>query len=79
MINKILMLFVLLIVSCTTHRIKGPNYNQGQTHNADLGNRNRIVYAEDSRMKRAMQKSRARAVKSKKKNKKNKKHNKYIQ
>jgi hypothetical protein len=78
MINKILMLFVLLIVSCTTHRIKGPNYNQGRTHNADLGNRNRIVYAEDSRMKRAMQKSRARAVKSKKKNKQNKKHNKYI-
>lgn len=78
MINKILMLLVLLIVSCTTYRIKGPNYNQGRTHNADNANRSRVVNAEDLRMKQAMQRSRDRASRSKTKQKRVKKHNKYI-
>jgi|LauGreDrversion4_2_1035121.scaffolds.fasta_scaffold764398_2 hypothetical protein len=78
MINKILMLLVLLIVSCTTYRIKGPNYNQGRTHNADNANRSRIVNSEDLRMKQAMQRERDRASKNKIKRKRVKKHNKYI-
>ena len=48
------------MVSCGSV-IKGPNYNQGRTHNADVGNRQRIVNAEDHRMKSAMIKTRKRA------------------
>jgi hypothetical protein len=79
MINKILMLLVLLMVSCITPRIKGPNYNQGRTHNADASNRSRIVNSEDLRMKQAMQRSRDRASKTKRtKRKRVRKHNKFI-
>jgi hypothetical protein len=79
MINKILMLLVLLMVSCITPRIKGPNYNQGQTHNADASNRSRIVNSEDLRMKQAMQRSRDRASRTKRtKHKRVRKRNKFI-
>jgi hypothetical protein len=54
------LLFVLLLCSCAP-RITGPNYNQGKTHNADISNRERIVKAEDARMKKAMKKHRASA------------------
>jgi len=81
MINKILMLFVLLIVSCTTHRIKGPNYNQGRSHNADKHYRALVVMKEDHRSKKAMIRTRKRASRCVKNSKQNKKHNnnKYIQ
>jgi hypothetical protein len=79
MINKILMLLVLLMVSCITPRIKGPNYNQGRTHNADASNRSRIVNSEDLRMKQAMHRSRDRASRTKRtKHKRVRKHNKFI-
>jgi len=79
MLNKILMLLILLMVSCTMHRIKGPNYNQGRTHNADQANRIRIVNAEDRRMKKTIQKSRDKAARYKEtKRKKDKKQYKYI-
>lgn len=78
MINKILMLLVLLMVSCITPRIKGPNYNQGRTHNADASNRSRIVNSEDLRMKQAMQRSRDRSRHVKVKHKRVRKHNKFI-
>lgn len=67
------LLLVLLLCSCTP-RIIGPNYNQGRTHNSDLGNRERTVMAEDSRMKNTMIKHRQHArhglVKTKKVRKK---------
>lgn len=50
------------MVSCGSV-IKGPNYNQGRSHNADLGNRQRIVNEEDYRMKSTMTKTRKRASK----------------
>jgi hypothetical protein len=67
------LLLVLLLYSCAPH-IVGPNYNQGRTHNSDLGNRERTVMAEDGRMKNAMIKNRQQArrglVKTKKVRKK---------
>lgn len=51
------LIIVLLLYSCTPH-IVGPNYNQGKTHNTDLGNRERVVRGEDARMKNAMIKHR---------------------
>lgn len=67
------LLIVLLLYSCAP-RILGPNYNQGRTHNDDLGNRERIVMNEDARMKSTMIKHRASArrglVKTKKVRKK---------
>ena len=67
------LLLVLLLCSCAPH-IVGPNYNQGRTHNDDLGNRERTVMAEDARMKNTMIKHRANArrglVKTKKVRKK---------
>lgn len=67
------LLLVLLLCSCAPH-IVGPNYNQGRTHNDDLGNRERTVMAEDARMKNTMIKHRASArrglVKTKKVRKK---------
>ena len=78
MINKILMLLVLLMVSCITPRIKGPNYNQGQTHNAEKANRSRIVNSEDLRMKHAMATTRERSRHFKVKRKRVRKHNKFI-
>ena len=56
------LIVLLLVYSCAPHSI-GPNYNQGRTHNADLGNRERIVKSEDIRMKNAMIKHRASARK----------------
>jgi hypothetical protein len=58
--RKILVIIMFVMVSCGSV-IKGPNYNQGRTHNADLGNRQRIVNAEDYRMKTTMIKTRKRA------------------
>jgi hypothetical protein len=55
-------LFLFLLYSCAPHSV-GPNYNQGRTHNADLGNRERIVRSEDARMKNAMIKHRQSARK----------------
>lgn len=67
------LLLVLLLSSCA-HYSTGPNYNQGGSHNADLGNRERTVMAEDARMKNAMIKHRTHArrglVKTKKVRKK---------
>lgn len=67
------LLLVLLLSSCA-HYSTGPNYNQGRTHNDDLGNRERTVMAEDARMKNAMIKHRTHArrglVKTKKVRKK---------
>lgn len=51
-------LLLLLLLSSCAHYIKGPNYNQGRTHNDDLSNRERTVMAEDARMKNAMIKHR---------------------
>lgn len=67
-------LIVLLLLYSCSPRCVGPNYNQGKTHNADLGNRERIVRGEDARMKNAMIKHRQSArrglVKTKKVRKK---------
>jgi hypothetical protein len=67
------LLLLLLLSSCAPHSV-GPNYNQGRTHNSDLGNRERIVMAEDARMKNTMIKHRQHArrglVKTKKVRKK---------
>lgn len=46
---------ILLIISCS---IKGPNYNQGKTHNDSNANRKSIVLKEDKRMKKSMIKTR---------------------
>lgn len=78
MITKILMLLVLLISSCSLHRMKGPNYNQGHTHNADKANRTHVVNSEDLRMKQAMQQSRDRSRQIKIKRKRVRKHNRFI-
>lgn len=73
------LLLVLLLSSCAQYSI-GPNYNQGRTHNADLGNRERVVMGEDARMKNAMIKHRAHARRGLGKIKKvrKKRGNKYI-
>jgi hypothetical protein len=54
--------------------MKGPNYNQGTSHNANRQNRSKIVNKEDSRMKKGMLKHRRKSrpkkrIKHKKKNK----------
>jgi len=54
--------------------MKGPNYNQGTSHNANRQNRSKIVNKEDSRMKKGMLKHRSKSrpkkiIKHKKKNK----------
>ena len=51
---------ILVLVSCG---IKGPNYNQGRTHNDSNHNRKHIVLKEDKRMKNAMIKHRAKSSK----------------
>jgi hypothetical protein len=64
---------ILLIVSCS---IKGPNYNQGKTHNDSNANRKSIVLKEDKRMKNAMIKHRTKTSRGKYYNSKMRKVNK---
>lgn len=73
MLKKLILL--LFITSCG---MKGPNYNQGHSHNQDKANREWVVNKEDMRMKKAMIKARKSALKSKSVSRKQKKENKYI-
>lgn len=73
MLKKLILL--MFITSCG---MKGPNYNQGHSHNQDKANREWVVLKEDKRMKRAMIKARKNATKSKSISRKQRKKNKYI-
>jgi len=78
MSNFILVMCFLVLATCTPH-IVGPNYNQGNTHNASKQNRMKIVYKEDARMKKAMIKTRkAASPKNKKRKSKNKNYKRII-
>jgi len=76
MSNFILVMCFLILATCTP-RIVGPNYNQGNTHNASKENRMRIVNKEDVRMKKAMIKSR-KAASPKNRKSKSKNHKRII-
>ena len=58
---------ILLLYSCAA---SGPNYNQGGSHNDDIAMRNKLVYKEDLRVKKQMNKARASARRSIHKSKK---------
>jgi predicted small lipoprotein YifL len=69
---------LMILIFITSCGMKGPNYNQGYSHNQDKSNREWVVMKEDKRMKQAMIKARKSALKSKSVSRKQKKKNKYI-
>jgi len=60
-------LLILLLYSCAS---VGPNYNQGGSHNDDMAMRSKIVFKEDLRVKKQMNKARTSARRSIHKSKK---------
>jgi len=71
---KIVICFLFFILySCSnSHKCIGPNYNQGQSHNTYMNNRSKIVFKEDLRSKKQMQRTRKKASKNLTKPKKSK-------
>ena len=55
-------IIILIIFSCGSS-IKGPNYNQGKSHNQDKFYRSQVVSMEDLRMKNSMIRARKKAIK----------------
>ena len=70
---------MIFVFSCTP-RIKGPNYNVGNSHNSCNSMRRSVVNREDLRMKNAMIKHRQKYTRGAKRVKKSnsRKKNKYI-
>jgi len=53
-------LFILLLIN--NCGIKGPNFNQGISHNSNLQNRNKVICREDIRCKKNMTKIRNKSI-----------------
>jgi len=76
--NILIILTILILIYNCASTSNGPNYNVGKTHNESVANRMGIVYKQDRKMKKSMEKCRRRARPKDKKRRLKRSKEKYI-